>query len=194
MKGLWIHGAMPVELILIEVIAFILFLAVNYFLKKFYGRGIPKFFQGVLLIFAAYLIFKYIIFPPIPAALLITYMGLIALVVLLLLSTTDDSWNEVKDPIIKTLGGRTSGFKTARMITFSILPVLVGLGTYHYMKPNFQEPTELRIAHPLPPAQIEVHGATFDLQKARSPFRVDEKGNYSEGVQYKYRDANLYGK
>jgi hypothetical protein len=193
MKELWIHGAMPVQLILIEILAFILFLAGNFLLKKIYGRGVSKFFQGVLLVLAAYTIFKFIIYPPIPAALLITYLGLTTLVVFLLLSATDESWTEFKFPIIETLRGSTSGFKTARTITFVLLPLLVGLGTYSFMKPTFQEPIELRTDHPAPPAKIEVHGVTIDLQKARSPFRVDEKGNYSEGIQYKYRDANLYG-
>jgi hypothetical protein len=191
-KGLWIPGAMPVELILVEVFALILFLAGNYFLKKIYGRGVSKFFQGVLLILAAYIIFKFIIFPPIPAALLITYMGLITLVVFLLLSTTDESWNEFKDPIIKTLEGRTSGFKTARTVTFALLPVLAGLGTYNFMKPNFQEPIELRTVHPAPPATIQVHNKEMVLQEAKSPFRVDENGKYEENVENKYLKANPY--
>lgn len=193
MKSLWIPGAMPGELILIEIFTLICFVTFNHLLKRTLGRGVSKFFQGTLLVLAAYTIFKYVLFPPIPSALLYTYMGLIVMAVLLFLSCQNNSWKEFKDPIINTLGGRTNGFKKVRMATFVILPVLVGLGTYNFMKPIIQEPIELRAYHPAPPATIEVHGVTIDLQRAKSPFRVDEKGNYSEGIQYKYRNANLFG-
>jgi hypothetical protein len=193
MKELWIPGAMPIELILIEILTLICFLMFNLLLKKILGKGVSQFFQGTLLVLAAYSIFKYVLFPPIPSALLYTYMGLIILGVFLFLSSQDNSWKEFKEPIINTLEGKTNVLKRMRMATFVILPVLMGLGTYSFMKPTFQEPIELRTHHPAPPAKIEVHGVTIDLQKARSPFRVDEKGNYSEGIQYKYRNANLFG-
>ena len=192
MKGLWIPGAMPIELILIECFTLILFLAGNYFLKKTFGRGVSRFFQGILFVYAAYFIFKYVIFPPIPSALMYTYMGLIVLVVYMLLSSTDTSWNEFKDPIIKTLEGRTPRFKTIRLLTFAVFPILAGIGTYNFMKPNFQEPIELRTVHPAPPGAIQVHGQNLVLQQAKSPFRVDENGKYSEGIEDKYLKANPF--
>lgn len=192
MKGLWIPGAMPIELILLEVLALILFLAGNYFLKKIYGRGVSKFFQAVLLLIAAYIIFKFVIFPPIPSALLYTYMGLITLVVFLLLTTTDQSLSELKDPIVKTLEGKTPRFKMIQMITFVVVPILSGYGAFNYMYPKYQEPIELRTVHPAPPASIQVHGSELILQKAKSPFRVNEKGEYDEHVEDRYLKGNPY--
>lgn len=194
MKGLWIPGSMPIELIFVEITALILFLVGNYYLKKAYGKGVPRFFQAVLFVLAAYTIFKFIIYPPIPSALLYTYMGLICLVVFLLISSTDSSWKEFQDPIIKTVEGRTPRFKSIRMGFLVVLPILTLYGTYNFVLPTFQEPIELRTVHPAPPASIPVHGKNMVLQKEKSPFRVNEKGDYDEQVQNKYRESNPWAK
>ncbi len=67
---------------------------------------------------------------------------------------------------------------------------IVGFLGYNSMAPSIDEPIELRTVHPAPPASTKVHGKTFVLQTASSPYRVDDEGKYSDVVQKKYADGN----
>ena len=82
---------------------------------------------------AAYVILRFVLYPPIPSALLKTYMGLISLVLFLLVSSDEESWTQFKEPILKVLGGVTPGYRGVRTVTFVALPALIapqcGAGT-----------------------------------------------------------------
>lgn len=189
MGKIWIPGAMPIELLLILVGVFFAFVAGGWLLKK-QGRPIPKFWQAILIWIAAYVILRYVLYPPIPSALLKTYMGLITLVLFLLVSADEESWTEFKDPILKVLRGATPGFRSIRTITFVALPALIAFGTYDTIAPKFEEPIELRTVHPAPPAAVKVAGKTFTLQTAENPFRVDEEGKYARDIQQQHVNDN----
>jgi hypothetical protein len=182
---------MPVQLLLILTVAFFVFVGVNWFLKK-RGRGIPMFAQAILTWVVSYILLGFVLFPPIPASLLYTYMGLITIVLFLLVSSDEESWTDFKRPILKTLGGETPAYRGVRTITYVALPLLIGFGTYDNIRPKFDEPIELRTVHPAPPASVKVHGKNFTLQTAENPFRVDESGEYSNNVQEKHLDDNPF--
>jgi len=188
---IWIPGMMPIQLLLILTATFLAFVVGGWFLKK-QGRSIPKFAQAVLICLTAFVILKFVLYPPIPSALMKTYMGLIILVVFLLVSSDEESWTEFKRPILKTLGGETPGYRGVRTITFVALPLLIGFGTYNNIVPKFEEPIELRTVHPAPPAAVKVLGKSFTLQTAQNPFRVDEAGQYSQDVQQEHINDNPF--
>jgi hypothetical protein len=121
-------------------------------------------------------------------------MGLISIVLFLLVSSDEKSWEEFKRPILNTLRSETGVYKNARIVTFAALPLVAGIGTYDFLKPKFEEPIELRTVHPAPPAAVTVHNQNFTLQTARNPFRIDDKGGYSEEVQVKYQNGNPWEK
>ena len=191
MSNIWIPGWMPVQLLLILTAAFFAFVGIGWVLRK-QGRSLPKFTQAVLVWVTAFIILRFVLYPPIPSALLNTYMGLITLVLFLLVSSDEESWAEFKRPILKTLGGDTPGFRRIRTVTFVALPLLIGFGTYNTVAPKFEEPIELRTVHPAPPASVKVHGKTFTLQTAENPFRVDESGEYSNEVQQQHVNDNPF--
>ena len=191
MSNIWIPGWMPVQLLLILTAAFFAFAGIGWVLRK-QGRSLPKFTQAVLVWVTAFIILRFVLYPPIPSALLKTYMGLITLVLFLLVSSDEESWAEFKRPILKTLGGDTPGFRRIRTVTFVALPLLIGFGTYNTVAPKFEEPIELRTVHPAPPASVKVHGKTFTLQTAENPFRVDESGEYSNEVQQQHVNDNPF--
>lgn len=170
-QNFWIHGYMPIQFLLILAFTFLAFLTAQYLLKRM-GKGIPVFGQAILIWFTTYILLKYVIYPPIPSALLYTYMGLITIVVFLLISSAEKSWAAFKNPILATVAGETHHYYIVRAVLFTLLPVLALIGTYNFMKPAYEEPTELRMVHPYPPRSITVHGVTYDLQTARNPFRV----------------------
>jgi len=189
--NIWIPGWMPVQLLLILTAAFFAFVGIGWVLRK-QGRSLPKFTQAVLVWVTAFIILRFVLYPPIPSALLNTYMGLITLVLFLLVSSDEESWAEFKRPILKTLGGDTPGFRRVRTVTFVALPLLIGFGTYNTVAPKFEEPIELRTVHPAPPASVKVHGKTFTLQTAENPFRIDESGQYSNEVQQQHVNDNPF--
>ncbi|MEO6666418.1 MAG: cytochrome c [Nitrospiria bacterium] len=191
MGKIWIPGLMPIQLLLILTAAFFAFVGVNWYLKR-QGRGIPKFAQAVLAWITAYVLLRFVLYPPIPSSLLYTYMGLITIVLFLLVSSDEDSWTEFKRPILNTLEARTPGYRGVRTVAFVALPLLIGFGTYDNIRPKFDEPIELRTVHPAPPASVKVHGKNFTLQTAENPFRVDESGEYSQNVQQQHINDNPF--
>ncbi len=201
-ESFWIHGAMPIQLLLVLVAVFFIYVGGNYLLKKNFGKGVPRFGQAILIWMGAFFILRYVITPPIPVALLYTYMGLITIVLFLLVSSTEESWEEFKRPIVKTITGETPTYRMARTTVFSILPLFALLQTYNFQgdcgltfpcKPKVEEPLALRTVHPAPPQSVTVHGQNFTLQTARNPFRVDDQGNYLPvGEESKYFGGNPF--
>jgi mono/diheme cytochrome c family protein len=189
---MWIPGAMPIELLLIITAVAFIYVGVNYVLTKM-GKRIPAFPQAILLWLGAYSIFKFVLFPPIPSALLYTYMGLVTLVVFLFISSTEKGWTEFKRPILNTVMAINPMYKGIRTVSFVVLPLLIGYGTYDFNVPKFDEPIDLRTVHPAPPASVTVRGTNFTLQTAQNPFRVDENGKYLPvGQEAKYFKMNPF--
>ncbi len=192
MGKIWIPGAMPIELLLILTAVFFAFVIGGWVLKN-QGRSIPKFWQALLIWGAAYIVLRYVLFPPIPSALIKTYMGLITLVVFLLVSADEESWAEFKKPIMDTLGGASPTHRGVRTVTFVALPALMAWGTWSTVVPKFEEPIELRTVHPAPPASVKLNtGKTYTLQTAQNPFRVDDSGNYAQNIQQEHVNDNPF--
>jgi len=161
----------------------------NYFLKRI-GKGISPFWQAILIWLTAFVIIKYILYPPIPATVLYTYMGAITIVIFLFISSTDASWEAFKRPIVATITAETPKHGKMRMALFMVLPFLAAICTYNFTVPKFEEPIELRTHFPAPPHSITVYGSAFSLQEEHNPFRIDENGNYSKKIQQRYLNGN----
>ena len=122
-----------------------------------------------------------ILLPPIPWTLYITYMMLWGIGTFLYISQDPITFREFRAPIVKTIIGE---YKIARVVVFSLLPVLVGFATYKTIYPAFAEPVELRTVHPAPPATTKVHGKTYKLEEIGNPFRTDEQDNYKDSFPF----------
>ena len=171
-ESFWVPGLMPLQFLLVLAVAFLGFVLAHFLLKRI-GKNVPVLGQAILIFFTTFFILKYVIHPPIPSSLLYTYMGLIAIVIFLFVSSTEKWWREFKRPILNTIQGETRKNVMIRRVVFSLLPLLALIGTYQFVKPAFEEPVELRIGHPAPPAQVTIHGKKYNLQTARNPFRTD---------------------
>ena len=197
MQGIWIEGIMPIQLLFILTAMAASFVGLNYYLTKI-GKRIPAFPQFILILVATYLALDYVIFPPIPYALLYTYMGLVAIVVFLLISVNEAMWTEFKRPIVNTLIAETPTYLWVRRGSFAFLPLFTLLGTYNFLAPSeVIAPIELRTVHPAPPQGITVEGINSKrkmmLQTEQNPYRVDDEGNYLEvGEEAKYFGTNPF--
>ena len=197
LKGIWIEGWMPMQLLFILTFMAASYVGVNFILNRM-GKRIPAFPQFILLYLGTYAALKYIIFPPIPEALLYTYMGLVTIVLFLLISVNEEMWSEFKRPIANTLMAETPNYRKIRMASFVGLPLLAMFGTYNFLAPGeIIAPIELRTVHPAPPRAVTVEGINpkkkLALQTVLNPYRIDDEGEYLEvGEEAKYFGGNPF--
>ncbi|MZG30090.1 MAG: cytochrome c [Nitrospinae bacterium] len=135
--------------------------------------------------------YKFVLYPPIPWTLFITYMVMWSIGTFLFISQDPVTFREFRKPIVKTIVGE---YKFARIIVMGALPFLVGWGTYNAIYPSYQEPVELRTVHPAPPATTKVHGKTYPLESTNNPFRIDEQDNYKDSFPFLDADKQEYMK
>ena len=110
---------------------------------------IPAFWQAVLVVVIAYLIFDNA-FPPVtPLTLLIQYMVITIISVLLYFSFDDERWAEFKAPVAAVV--RDDETRLVRWGFLIAIPAIIGYTVYGMVKPSFDAPVELRQVHPAPP-------------------------------------------
>ena len=135
--------------------------------------------------------YKFVLYPPIPWTLFITYMVMWSIGTFLFISQDPETFREFRKPIVKTIVGE---YKFAQIIVMVALPILVGFATYNTIYPSYQEPVELRTVHPAPPATTKVHGKTYPLESTNNPFRIDEQDNYKDSFPFLDADKQEYMK
>ncbi len=135
--------------------------------------------------------YKWILYPPIPWTLFITYMVMWSIGTFLYVSQDPETFREFRKPIVKTIVGE---YKFAQIVMLVGMPILVGFATYNTIYPSYQEPVELRTVHPAPPATTKVHGKTYPLESTNNPFRIDEQDNYKDSFPFLDADKQEYMK
>jgi len=151
----------------------------------------PIFMNGVVVWLAGWFFYKFILFPPVPWTLFITYMVMWTIGTFLYISQDPATFREFRKPIVLMVIGE---YKIARYIVFAALPLLVGWTTWQKLQPQFDEPVELRTVHPAPPATTRVHGKTYTLEGLQNPFRIDEQDNYKDSFPFLDADKQEYMK
>jgi len=185
-----IEGFMPVQMLLEMGALALLFIGMFYLLDKKMGFKVNKLLQATLLFLFSIVYFKYRVYPPIPFSVRAIYATMTLIGIFMWVSSTEEAWQDFRRPIIKVADATSGGTKILKILIVIMLPILVGWLSFNSMKPNVDEPIELRTVHPAPPASTKVHGKTVVLQTAASPYRVDDKGQYSDRVQNTYQDGN----
>jgi DMSO reductase family type II enzyme heme b subunit len=133
------------------------------------GLKIGAFWRAVIVVAAAYLVFKFG-FPPImPASLMVTYMIITVLGVVVYYARAEESWTEFKAPILAVL--RDDDRWAERWAVLVLIPLLIGLTVYDNLRPSFDPPLELRQVHPAPPMKLSAYDKVFDLSTLENPIR-----------------------
>ncbi len=135
------------------------------------GPKIGAFWQAVIVIVAAYLVFDNAFPPLIPTSLMVTYMIITVLGVVVYYARAEESWTEFKAPILAVL--RDDDRWAARWTLLILIPLLIGLTVYDNLRPSFDPPLELRQVHPAPPMKLNLYDKVFDLTKLENPIRSD---------------------
>ena len=138
------------------------------------------FWQAVILLVAAYLIFKFgvaylppllgIPSAPVPRSVLVEYMFIALVGILIHVSSSDERWRVFKQPMQATLvDDDRKWLRTALLV---LLPLIVGFVTYDATRPRVEAPIQLRSIHPAPPGQITFRGKTMTLAALENPLRT----------------------
>jgi len=149
-----------------------------------------KFLQAILVLVAAFVVFKFVIRPPMPFSLLSLYMAITLLAVLLYVSSDSDSWRAFVQPIWATLA--EPGWRPLRLALGILLPVLVGYYAYSQAGATVGAPLELRAIHPAPPPTISFRGKTIDLQVTDTPVRKDAVANAQNRAKHLAAGGAVY--
>ena len=151
---------------------------------------VPAFWQAVIVLVGAALIFSWAFPPFMPRSLMITYIMITLIGLVLYFSSDDLRWNEFRTPIISTL--RDDDKTLLRWSLLIILSLLPGYAVYDAVKPSLDKPLELRQVHPSPPAAIKVFDRSFDLAKLENPVRMrvlDQLENDVDAAWNSYQEA-----
>ena len=128
------------------------------------------FWQALIVLAIAWLIFGWAITPFMPRSLMITHSIIIIIGLMLYFSSEDRLWSEFKAPVIAVLSDDDKGLRRWSLIV--VVSLLPGFAVYNGLKPSSEKPLELRQVHPSPPATIKVYDKTFDLAKLENPLRM----------------------
>ncbi len=151
------------------------------------------FAQAILIEIFAYLLFVYGL-PliggiatgkpaPTPTSILTLYMGMVSAVVLVYISSNEDTWRQFKQPILMLLiEEENRSIVMARRVIFVLLPLLAGIQSYAGLQTTVEAPAELRSIHPAPPTSIQFKGKTLNIQGLNNPLRADQ-ANFDKNVQ-----------
>jgi DMSO reductase family type II enzyme heme b subunit len=156
---------------------------------------LPAFYQAILVVIVAYLIFDNAFPPVLPQTLMIQYMIITVVGVLLYYSFDDARWAEFLSPIQSVL--RDDNKTWLRVFFLIAIPSLFGWITYQSVKPSLDAPVELRQVHPAPPSKLKVFNQNFDLAKLENPLRAEAYDLYPtdrEAALQVYNDAVLAGR
>jgi DMSO reductase family type II enzyme heme b subunit len=151
---------------------------------------LPAFWQAVLVLVGAWLIFAFAFPPFMPRTLMITFSIIVLVGLLLYFSSDEELWDEFKSPILSTL--RDDNRALLRWPLLVIASLLPGYAVYGAVKPSLEKPLELRQVHPSPPASIKVYGKNFDLATLENPVRMkvlEQLGQDEEAAWESYREA-----
>ena len=142
---------------------------------------IPKLLQFIILVLIAYGIFKapgWFLGKPIPGSLILMYMFFSVVTILLVMTSTEKSTQELFAPIKALVEDPRKSF--VRNVVFAAVPIIAAIITYNQVKPSFEAPVELRATHPAPPSTMRAYGKTFNLATLENPFRKVAKENPEE--------------
>jgi len=131
---------------------------------------VSAFWQAVIVLAGAGLIFGWAIPPFMPRSMMIVYTIIAVAGVLLYFSSDERRWTEFKAPIVATL--RDDDKAALRWTLLAVIPLLPGYAVYDAVKPSRDTPLELRQVHPAPPATLKVYNKTYDLATLENPVRM----------------------
>ena len=147
-------------------------------------------FLSAFTIGVLYVVFAYLLNPPLPKSLLVQYMVICTVGVLLVTTFDDKTAKEFSHPISALLGDP----KLRVLRGLALIAVMLGAGwlTYGFVKTSSTAPLELRTVHPAPPSTLRVYDQSYDLLTMENPIRAEFAAGSEELDEAVAEGAELY--
>lgn len=160
MSRLWIPGIMPVQFLLLFALLFVGGIVLQRTLTR-RGLRITGLWQFVLFWIASYVCLTYVVWPPLPSHLFLTYLGTITVALFFFVSGSEPAWTECKQSIRALFTGTTPAYRLLRTLVFVALPACVYVALHNHMVPFFEDLIALRVYHSPSPRSFIVHGKPY---------------------------------
>ena len=148
------------------------------------------FWQAVLVLAVAWLIFHWAFPPFMPRSMMITYTIITFVGVMLYFSSDEQRWAQFKAPVVSTL--RDDNKAALRWILVTVISLAPGYAVYDAVKPSREKPLELRQVHPAPPSTLNVYKKSYNLGTLENPVRMrilKQLDSDPDAAWKAYRDA-----
>jgi mono/diheme cytochrome c family protein len=130
-----------------------------------------RFFQAVAIFVVAFVVLRFGIRPPAPWSVVRLYLAIIAMALLVFVSSDRDSWADFLRPMRATL--TDPRYRLLRSVIVVLVPLLLGYYAYTQAAARPQAPPELRAVHPAPPESIQFRGKEINISGVENPLRKD---------------------
>ena len=147
-------------------------------------------FLSVLTIVVVWVVFAYLLQPPLPKSLLVQYMVIVTVTVLLVATFNNETAERFAEPVVAILG--SPRLRVLRFLALLLVTAGAGALAYLFVKPSTTAPLELRTVHPAPPSSVKVYGKAYDLLKLENPIRAEYSKDSPEFRDAVNEGAELY--
>jgi hypothetical protein len=120
-----------------------------------------------------YMVIRFGFKAPIPASVVMLYMGIISLAILAYVTSSRERREEVGRPLVRLMTERR--YQPLLLATVVGLPALAAANVYLRMSVPLEPPLFSRTVHPASPAEVTVHDKKIDIDTGENPYRVLEK-------------------
>ncbi len=157
------------------------------------------FWQAVLLLVGAYLVFSYgvhyipplfgVASAPVPHSVVLQYMAITLAGILVFVSSDELRWRRFKEPLRATLIDRDKRWLRAGLLV--AVPLLLGFATFEQARPKVDGLVQFRAIHPAPPGQITFRGKVLQLTGLENPLRTrgDMREHIADGRRIYYQNC-----
>jgi len=146
--------------------------------------GVLRFLRAGLLTWAAaswigvFIIFRFGFSTPIPASVVMLYMGIVSLATVAYVTSSEARREEVSRPLIRFMTEKR--FTPLLVATVVAIPALAAANVYVQMNVPLEPPFFPRTIHPASPTEVTVHDKAIKLDTEENPFLPLQRSNPAE--------------
>ena len=139
-----------------------------------------RFIVAVVVVYILLKVPALIVGAALPSSVINIYMVLSVVVILLVMTSTDEGCDALFRPIVDILYGRAG--RNLRYPLLLVLPLVFSYITYGHIVLSDGPLRAERIVHPPPPSAITVYGSIVEVRDLKNPFRGKGEEVFKEAV------------
>jgi mono/diheme cytochrome c family protein len=137
-----------------------------------------------------YVLLRFGFTAPIPASVVMLYMGIVTIAILAYVSSSQERSGEVSGPLIRFMTDKR--YTMLLVATVIAIPALAAANVYLQMNVPLEPPYFSRTVHPASPAEITVRDKKIAIDAGDNPFRPLETSNPEEFRKHVENGRRVY--